>query len=154
MKKIIGIIALAFLVTACKQKTINVNTTTNMNSNTPPATAPAPSVSTQGLTIKIVKEGSGAAARNGDKVSVHYTGTLTDGTKFDSSRDRGKPFLFTLGAGEVIQGWDLGVAGMKVGEQRMLTIAPELGYGSRSIGPIPANSTLLFDVELLGINGR
>ena len=154
MKKIIGIIALAFLVTACKQKTINVNTTTNMNSNTPPATAPAPSVSTQGLTIKIVKEGSGAAARNGDKVSVHYTGTLTDGTKFDSSRDRGKPFLFTLGAGEVIQGWDLGVAGMKVGEQRMLTIAPELGYGSRSIGPIPANSTLLFDVELLRINGR
>ena len=154
MKKIIGIIALAFLVTACKQKTINVNTTTNMNSNTPPATAPAPSVSTQGLTIKIVKEGSGAAARNGDKVSVHYTGTLTDGTKFDSSRDRGTPFSFTLGAGEVIQGWDLGVAGMKVGEQRMLTIAPELGYGSRSIGPIPANSTLLFDVELLGINGR
>ena len=154
MKKIIGIIALAFLVTACKQKTIKVNSTTTMNNNTPPITAPAPSVSAQGLTIKIVQEGSGAAARNGDKVSVHYTGTLTDGTKFDSSRDRGTPFSFTLGAGEVIQGWDLGVAGMKVGEQRMLTIAPELGYGSRSIGPIPANSTLLFDVELLRINGR
>ena len=107
---------------------------------------------TQGLEAEILQQGEGEEAKDGDSVSVHYTGTLVDGTKFDSSVDRGQPFQFGLGAGQVIQGWDLGVKGMKVGEKRKLTIAPELGYGDRDMGSIPPNSTLIFEVELLGIN--
>jgi len=106
----------------------------------------------EGLEIEILQEGTGDEAKDGDSVSVHYTGTLVDGTKFDSSVDRGQPFQFGLGAGQVIRGWDLGVKGMKVGEKRKLTIAPELGYGARDMGSIPPNSTLIFEVELLGIN--
>jgi FKBP-type peptidyl-prolyl cis-trans isomerase len=107
----------------------------------------------QGTNLKVedIQVGSGDVASAGKKVTVHYTGTLTDGTKFDSSVDRNQPFTFTLGAGEVIQGWDQGVAGMKVGGKRKLTIPPSLGYGSRATGPIPANSTLIFDVELLKV---
>ena len=92
-------------------------------------------------------------AQNGNKVSVHYTGWLENGTKFDSSLDRGQPFEFTLGAGQVIQGWDLGIVGMKVGEKKKLTIPPELGYGTTGTpgGPIPPNATLIFEVELLKI---
>jgi len=104
--------------------------------------------------LKIEDEvvGTGAEAKPGDRVSVHYTGWLTDGTKFDSSKDRGTPFAFSLGAGEVIQGWDQGVAGMKVGGKRKLTIPSELGYGARGAGGvIPPNATLIFDVELLDI---
>jgi FKBP-type peptidyl-prolyl cis-trans isomerase len=92
------------------------------------------------------------AAKAGDIVWVHYTGTLTDGTKFDSSRDRGEPIRFTLGRGEVIKGWDEGVAGMKVGEKRKLIIPSALGYGERGSPPkIPANAELHFDVELVGM---
>ncbi len=107
----------------------------------------------QGMKIEILKEGTGEAAKNGDTVTVHYTGTLEDGTKFDSSRDRGTPFSFILGAGRVIKGWDLGVAGMKIGEQRKLTIPSELAYGDAGTpgGPIPPKATLIFEVELLGI---
>lgn len=104
------------------------------------------------LKIKILEEGTGRGAQNGDTVFVHYTGTLENGTKFDSSLDRGKPFSFVLGSGQVIRGWEQGVLGMKVGEKRILTIAPELAYGSRGIGSmIPPNSTLFFEVELLEI---
>jgi len=107
----------------------------------------------QGMKIETLKEGAGAEAKNGDTVTVHYTGTLENGTKFDSSLDSGTPFSFTLGTGEAIQGWDLGVLGMKVGEKRKLTIPSELGYGSQGAGGvIPPNATLIFEVELLGIN--
>jgi len=104
------------------------------------------------LQMTIVKEGSGEQAKPGDQVSVHYIGTLTDGTKFDSSLDRGAPFSFVLGAGQVIKGWDLGIAGMKVGEQRRLTIPPEFAYGEQGVpGVIPPNSVLIFDVEMIKI---
>lgn len=102
-----------------------------------------------GLKYLDMVEGNGEAPATGQTVTVHYTGTLEDGTKFDSSRDRGTPFKFKLGAGQVIKGWDEGIASMKVGGRRQLVIPPELGYGSRGIGPIPPNSTLVFDVELL-----
>lgn len=106
-----------------------------------------------------IKVGTGAEAVAGQNVTVHYTGWLFDaaaadnrGRKFDSSRDRNDPFEFTLGVGQVIAGWDEGVAGMKVGGQRVLTIPPEKGYGARGAGGvIPPNATLIFDVELLGV---
>jgi len=105
-----------------------------------------------GLQYWDIKVGTGAAAAAGHAVKVHYTGWLTNGTKFDSSVDRGEPFSFSLGAGQVIKGWDEGVAGMKIGGKRQLRIPPELGYGSRGAGGvIPANATLIFDVELLGV---
>jgi FKBP-type peptidyl-prolyl cis-trans isomerase len=105
-----------------------------------------------GLQYEEVKEGTGPAAKGGDSVDVHYTGWLTDGKKFDSSRDRGSPFRFQLGAGRVIKGWDEGVAGMKVGGTRKLHIPAELGYGRRGAGGvIPPDADLVFEVELLGI---
>ena len=115
-------------------------------------------MSNTGLQITDVKPGTGAEARKGATVTVHYTGWLYNdgqqGATFDSSRDRGDPFQFPLGAGMVIKGWDEGVAGMKVGGQRTLIIPPEMGYGARGAGGvIPPNATLKFDVELLGVSG-
>jgi len=105
------------------------------------------------LQIEDIVVGTGASPTKGQTVVVHYTGWLTDGKKFDSSVDRGTPFEFKIGLGEVIQGWDQGVLTMKIGGKRKLTIPPELAYGSRDVGGglIPANSTLIFEVELLGL---
>jgi FKBP-type peptidyl-prolyl cis-trans isomerase FkpA len=105
-----------------------------------------------GLKYEDLKAGTGDEAKAGDTVEVHYTGWLKDGKKFDSSLDRGQPFSFKLGAGKVIKGWDEGVAGMKVGGKRKLTIPPELGYGTRGAGNvIPPNAELTFEVELLKV---
>lgn len=104
-----------------------------------------------GLQIQDETIGTGTEAVAGKSVTVNYVGTLTDGTTFDSSYSRNQPFTFNLGAGEVIRGWDQGVAGMKVGGKRKLTIPPSLGYGSQAVGSIPPNSTLIFEVELLKV---
>jgi FKBP-type peptidyl-prolyl cis-trans isomerase len=116
----------------------------------------ATSYDIQGMKIEIIQQGSGVASKAGDTVKVNYTGSLVDGTKFDSSVEPSfghvAPFDFTLGQNRVIQGWELGVVGMKVGEKRKLTIPPELGYGAQAVSIIPANSTLIFEVELLAIN--
>merc|ERR1711981_28675 len=104
-----------------------------------------------GVDIKVITQGSGGSPQPGQTVTVHYVGTLTNGNKFDSSRDRGRPFQFKIGQGQVIRGWDEGVARMKLGEKSLLTCTPDYAYGARGFPPvIPANSTLVFEVELLG----
>ncbi len=125
-------------------ETITTNETSNMTTeNTSTASE---------LTMTTTKEGAGASAKDGDLLAVHYTGYLADGTKFDSSVDRGSPFEFTLGTGMVIQGWDIGVRGMKVGEARRLVIPAKYAYGEQGFpGVIPENATLTFDVELVEI---
>jgi len=136
------------LASACTKKSEEPSTTTQ--------TAAAP-VTTQAAAVEPKVEivdtvvGKGAEAVSGKSVTVHYTGTLKDGTKFDSSLDRKEPFTFSLGAGQVIKGWDSGIVGMKVGGKRKLTIPSELAYGANAVGAIPANSTLIFDVELLEV---
>lgn len=116
-----------------------------------PSASPSPSQAS-GLGIKDTTVGTGAEAVSGKSVTVNYTGKLTNGTVFDSSYSRNQPFTFTLGAGQVIKGWDEGVAGMKVGGTRELTIPPSLGYGSQATGSIPPNSTLIFTVQLVSVN--
>lgn len=131
------------------------------NEEAPMMTSSESSEIMPGLTMKIVQPGNGDVAETGQIASVHYTGWLYDpdapdgrGPKFDSSRDRGALFDFPLGAGRVIRGWDEGVVGMQIGEKRELIIAPELAYGQRAVGDlIPPGSTLLFEVELAGVNG-
>src|SRR3989344_2216420 len=103
------------------------------------------------LVVQDVVVGTGAEAAVGQQLQVHYIGRLQTGQIFDSSRERGQPFVFTLGAGDVIRGWDQGLIGMKVGGKRVLVIPPSLGYGAQGIGPIPPNATLIFEVELLGV---
>lgn len=120
--------------------------------NTPQATGtitPSTNLKTEDITV-----GNGLEARSGQSITVNYIGTLINGKKFDSSYDRKEPYTFTLGAGEVIKGWDQGVVGMKAGGKRRLTIPPELGYGPSANGSIPANSTLIFEIELLTVNGQ
>jgi FKBP-type peptidyl-prolyl cis-trans isomerase len=124
--------------------------TTNRNQQSP--TMESTQDPQQSLVITDITEGSGPESKNGDTLVVHYVGTLQDGTKFDSSRDRGTPFSFTLGEGKVIRGWEEGMLGMKAGGKRTLVIPPELGYGAYGAGAIiPPNATLTFEVELLEI---
>jgi FKBP-type peptidyl-prolyl cis-trans isomerase len=152
----ISTLKIAVAASACLA--FNSCTKCSSSSEIPPATTtdatPAPTTPPEAPKFEIVDitVGSGAEAVDGKKVTVHYTGTLQSGVKFDSSVDRGDPFSFLLGAGQVIQGWDQGVKGMKVGGKRKLTIPPELGYGSKGVGGvIPENAVLLFDVELLNV---
>ncbi|MCX6791200.1 MAG: FKBP-type peptidyl-prolyl cis-trans isomerase [Candidatus Gribaldobacteria bacterium] len=127
------------------QNTTNQNKT-NMDNNQNTI------ITSTGLKIETLTLGQGVATKNGDDILVHYVGTLTDGTKFDSSIDRGQPFEFVLGQGGVIAGWDQGLLNMKVGEKRKLTIPSDLGYGAKGAGgAIPPNATLIFEVELLKI---
>lgn len=115
---------------------------------------PAEPASPESVTSTTLAKGRGQPAKPGDKVRVHYTGTFLDGTKFDSSRDRNKPFEFVLGQGHVIRGWEDGIVGMKVGEKRKLVIPPSLAYGARGRPGIPPNSTLVFEVEMVDINPK
>jgi FKBP-type peptidyl-prolyl cis-trans isomerase len=129
-----------------------VPTAASVKAQAPPSLSAQPVPPDQQMGMVTLTPGTGAMAKAGDRVSVHYVGTLTDGTKFDSSRDRNQPFQFVLGQGQVIKGWDEGVAGMKVGEKRKLTIPPAMAYGAQGRPPkIPPNSTLVFEVELLAI---
>lgn len=135
--------------------------TSSPPAESPPAAKEAPATAAQGQEVSLpgglkyvdLKVGDGDIAEAGMKATVHYTGWLTDGTKFDSSVDRGTPFSFTIGEGRVIRGWDEGVKGMRIGGKRHLTIPPEMGYGAGGSPPaIPPNATLVFDVELLGLS--
>ena len=163
-------VALAAALAACAEEAPEPEDTAEPAEAIAPAPAPAPLATTyapelnvnldgmeetdSGLRYEVLKAGTGAVVQPGQTAVVHYTGWLPDGTKFDSSRDRGEPFGFPVGAGQVIQGWDEGVAGMAIGEERKLVIPPDLGYGPAGAGGvIPPNATLVFAVELLEIEG-
>jgi FKBP-type peptidyl-prolyl cis-trans isomerase FkpA len=148
MNKTMTILAALALAGCAAQKE---QTMSESKPESQPQSAAAPAGFPQGLKVDDQQLGDGAEAVAGKTISVHYAGRLITGKEFDSSFRRNEPFRFRLGAGQVIKGWDLGFAGMKVGGKRQLTIAPELGYGSRDMGVIPPNSTLVFDVELLGV---
>lgn len=144
MKNVILISILSFVVTTLFAQGSSTNAPTKVTGKG--------TTTISGLQYWDIKVGTGPVAEKGQMVKVHYTGWLTTGKKFDSSVDRGEPFTFNLGEGQVIKGWDEGVAGMKVGGKRQLRIPPDLGYGSQGAGGvIPPNATLIFDVELLGV---
>lgn len=119
--------------------------------NISPTPSPVKKAKNQELKIEDIKVGTGKEVKSGDKIVIHYKGTLTNGKQFDSSYDRGKPFETQIGVGQVIEGWDKGVIGMKVGGKRKLTIPPDMAYGNKQVGAIPPNSTLIFEVELINI---
>lgn len=138
-----------YFIFGFNQKPSNTTSNTNKTTQTQPSETnkKIPSdLKTEDLTV-----GTGTAVKSGDTVVVNYLGTLSDGTKFDSSYDRNEPFTTQIGVGQVIKGWDLGIIGMKVGGKRKLTIPPSLGYGDQAAGSIPPNSTLIFEVELVAI---
>jgi FKBP-type peptidyl-prolyl cis-trans isomerase FkpA len=156
---VLALAAIAILVYRDYASKAQATPTTTANATPTPAldaTAPSPSANAvttaDGLVYEDLQVGTGTAAQAGDSVSVYYTGWLADGTKFDSSLDREQAFDFTLGAGNVIAGWDEGVVGMKVGGVRLLVIPPSLGYGATQYSSIPGNSTLTFEVQLVAIN--
>jgi len=140
MLKKISIICFSFFATAVSAQN---------KANTKPIKVNTEYTTASGLKYKITEKGSGKKVENGDKVTVHYTGTLTNGTKFDSSKDRNQPFSFKVGSGQVIRGWDEGLALLNVGDKAVLTIPPAIGYGAADMGNIPPNSTLIFDIEVL-----
>ena len=143
---LIGVVALGvfifFIFGFYQGPQVVLDTNTSANNNTPQATE---------LKIEDIKKGEGPEVKSGDTIEIHYKGTLTNGTTFDSSYDRGQPFETKIGVGQVIEGWDKGVVGMQVGGKRKLTIPPAMAYGDQAAGEIPPNSTLIFEVELLGI---
>jgi FKBP-type peptidyl-prolyl cis-trans isomerase FkpA len=146
-----GAIILVLTVVSLVAQTARKSATPNTNA---PTKVTGDGVKTpSGLIYWDIRVGNGEVAKEGSHVRVHYTGWLTNGKKFDSSVDAGKPFDFTIGNGEVIKGWEEGVAGMRVGGKRQLRIPPDLGYGAEGTpgGPIPPNATLIFDVQLLGV---
>jgi len=148
---VIGIVSGIILVAAVVGVTLLVNS----SAQAPSAQTSQKTTQKGSISMELQKTdetvGTGAEAVAGKSVTVNYVGTLTNGTKFDSSYDRNQPFVFTLGSGQVIKGWDEGVVGMKVGGKRKLVIPPELGYGSQAQASIPANSTLVFEVELVSV---
>lgn len=152
-KKVGVFIAVTVSIVAFLLVSSNLFSTDSLNPLTESVDNNADKSSLDKVTMQVQETtiGKGAEATMGDLLVVHYVGLLDDGTKFDSSRDRGVPFEFSLGAGQVIAGWDKGLVGMKVGGVRVLTIPPELGYGPNAVGPIPPNSTLIFEVELLEV---
>ena len=142
-----------------KSKSVTVTRRRTKSTKRAPTAAATPKASPvgttpSGLIYVITRHGEGRQPMTGDKVMVHYTGMLTNGTKFDSSRDRGQPYAFELGAGRVIKGWDEGIAKLHVGDQATLIIPSALGYGSKGIGTIPPDATLIFIVELVGIEEK
>lgn len=150
---LVALCSLVVLVAGCTKKEESTPVEKNAAAQAVSHAIPQPGQSVTELKIEDVKVGTGGEAVAGKTVTVHYTGWLTNGTKFDSSKDSGRPFTFPLGGGRVIKGWDQGVAGMKVGGVRKLTIPPSLGYGASGAGGvIPPNATLVFEVELLSVN--
>jgi FKBP-type peptidyl-prolyl cis-trans isomerase len=156
MKRQFGLVLItfaAFGATFGCGDTSKPSTSPTTSTSAPAKVTGQPTTTSSGLQYWDILVGSGATAVAGSTVKVHYSGFLTTGEKFDSSRDRGEPFSFRLGAGQVIKGWDEGVAGMKVGGQKQLRIPPQLGYGAAGAGgAIPPNATLIFDVELLEVS--
>ena len=154
MTRYVAVIAIVVVLTVIfvfAQTAAKKSTSTSTNA---PTKVTGEGVKTSsGLTYWDIRVGNGETAKEGSRVLVHYTGWLTSGKKFDSSVDAGQPFKFTIGNGEVIKGWEEGIAGMRVGGKRQLRIPPELGYGAQGTpdGPIPPNATLIFDVRLLGV---
>jgi FKBP-type peptidyl-prolyl cis-trans isomerase len=151
---LIAVLALGLVFVGCSGKKADEGGNTNVPAKSPerPTESSNPTTTTDtGLQIQDITEGTGATAETGKVVAMHYTGWLMDGKKFQSSLDRGKPYTIKLGAGEVIKGWDEGIVGMKVGGKRKLTIPPNLAYGEAGRGPIPPNSTLVFEVDLMSV---